>query len=285
MPDQTTVKNKVNIPDGVKVEVKKPADVSYTDLGQITPGVTLTYNYDVTQTETGNAGIGDPYAKNQTIAGTITLENIDYAGIEILGADLLEKVVTAASPTSSIPTQTIAAGWSATDKIEMVMQTSSSDDTLLRTTAKPTLTSVILDPTGVNETLVEDNDYIVQADPSVPSGWSVNLIPANMVEASPTVLPVVITYGTNTPQASTTLHAGETTKTMNPFLMRFTHTDDTPTVTFQMDLYRVIMDSGGISFNRKGANEGGYDDMAMAFTATIDTTLTEGRQLFSVTQV
>lgn len=279
MPVQTTKTSNIYFPDGALVSIMASGEVSYTDVGAIEQGVTCTLNWDESQIETGNAGKLDKRIRNMTMAGSFNLINLEPASINRLGGGLFSITTTAASPTTSIPNQIVAANWSDNVKYELVMYTSSTDSTKLRTTAKPTLTSVTLDATSP-EALTENNDYVIVADTGSYSGWSIQFISAGMSTGTPKANTITIVYGSNTPVAKTTVHAGSSGATLAAYAMKITHTDDS-SLKRELELYSVDANSGGFAFNFKGANEDGVEMMPVTFTAKIDSSKTDGQQLFA----
>ena len=279
MPVQTTHTEYMYFPDGAKVEIMAAGDVSYTDLGAINSAVTATLNWTENQIETANAGKTIKQIKEMQIEGGFTLINLNPLGVEKLGGGLFTKVDTAGTATTDIPNQVIAANWNDNVKYELIMLTSSSDSTKLRTTAKPTLTSVTLDATSP-ETLTENNDYVIVADTGSYSGWSIQFISANMSTGTPKANTITIDYGSNTPVAKTTLYAGSSTELLTAYAMKITHTDDN-SLTRTLELYSVDPNSGGFQFNFKGANEDGLEEMPLTYIAKIDSSKTSGRQLMA----
>lgn len=285
MPTQTTITSYVYFPDGAKVSVKESGAGSYTDLGAIENAVTATLNYDESQVETANAGKLAKRIRNMTIAGAFNLINIDPANIVRLGGGLFTSSTTAASANSTIPDQVVAANWDDNIKYELVAYTSSSDSTKLKLSAKPTLTSVTLDAAGTPEVLSEigagaGGDYMVVADSDSYSGWSIIFNSAGMTTGTPKTKAITIDYGTNTPVAKTTVHCGSSGATLSAYAMKITHTDSNSLVR-ELELYSVDANSGGFAFNFKGANEEGTEALPLTFTAKLDSTLTDGRQLFA----
>ena len=280
MPVQTTHTEYMYFPDGAKVEIMAAGDVSYTDLGAINSAVTATLNWTENQIETANAGKTVKQIKEMQIEGGFTLINLNPVGVDKLGGGLFTKVDTPASAVTTIPDQIIAANWNDNVKYELVMYTSSTDSTKLRTTAKPTLTSVTLDAAGTPETLTENNDYVVVADTGSYSGWSIQFISANMSTGTPKAKAITIDYGSNTPVASTTLYAGSSTELLSAYAMKISHTDDN-SLTRTLELYSVDPNSGGFQFNFKGANEDGLEEMPLTYMAKIDSSKTSGRQLMA----
>lgn len=285
MPVQTTLTNYVYFPDGAKVSVKAAGEVSYTDLGAIEQSVTATINYDESQVETGNAGKLAKRIKNMTIAGAFNLINLNPENIVRIGGGLFTQATTASAPLATIPDQVIAANWNDNIKYEIVMYTSSTDATMLKTTAKPTLTSVTLDALGTPEVLTEigagaGGDYMVVADSNSYSGWSIMFNSAGMSTGSPKTKDITIDFGSNTPVAKTTIHCGSSGATLSAYAMKITHTDSN-TLVRELELYSVDANTGGFQFNFKGANEEGVESMPLTFTAKLDSSKTDGRQLFA----
>ena len=279
MQVQTTKTNNIYFPDGALVSIMASGEVSYTDVGAIEQGVTATLNWDESQIETGNAGKLAKRIRNMTIAGAFNLINLEPASINRLGGGMFSITTTAASATTDIPDQVIAAGWDDNVKYELIMETSSTNDTKLRTTSKPTLTSVTLNATSP-ESLVENSEYVIVADGNSYSGWSIQFISANMSTGTPKSNSITIDYGSNTPVAKTTINCGSSGVTLAAYAMKITHTDDN-SLTRVLELFSVDGNSGGFAFNFKGANEDGVETMPLTFTAKIDSSKTDGQQLFA----
>lgn len=279
MPVQTTEKNFL-FPDGCQVLVKEDGASVYTDIGAINSQVANSITFDENQIETANAGTTEKQINNMKVEGSFTLVNWDMEKLEKLAGGVLNRTATAASPTSTIPDQTISAGWADNTLYDLVAQTSSSDSTELKLASKPTLTSVTLDPTGTPEVLVEDTEYFVVANANSSSGWSIGFVSTAMATGSPTTFEIVIDWGTNTPNASETLNAGASTVILTPVALRFKHTDENSKVR-QLDLYSVDPNSGFLQFNFKGANEDGLEELPITYMAKLDTSRTSGQQLLS----
>ena len=279
MPVQTTKKNFL-FPDGCQVLVKETGAGSYTDIGAINSSVTSSLTFDENQIETANCGTTEKQINNMKIEGGFTLINWDLDAIEKLSGGVVSRVVTAAAATTDIPDQDIAVGWDDNILYDLVAYTSSSDSTELHLSAKPTLTSVTLDPDGTPEVLVEDTEYYIVANPNSTSGYSIGFISANMSTGSPKTYKITVDYGSNTPVASETLNAGASTVILNPVALRFKHTDENGLIR-QMDLHSVDPNSGFLQINFKGANEDGLEEIPLTFQARLDPNLTSGQQLFS----
>jgi hypothetical protein len=67
---------------------------------------------------------------------------------------------------------------------------------------------------------------------------------------------------------------------MAAYKMKFTHTDSA-SKTRVLELFSVESGSGAFQFNFKGAAEDGVEEMPLTYSAKIDTSLTDGRQLFA----
>lgn len=278
MPVQTTQQN-LYFPDGCQVLIKASGDSVYTDMGVIEGDATATFNYDEIQIETANAGKTAKKVKNMRVEGGFTLLSLNPDAIKKLGAGMFTTSTTAASPVTTIPNQVVSAGWADNVRYALEMLTSSSDSTKLRMATKPVLTSVTLDAAGTPEVLAENNDYVVVADAESTSGWSVQFISAGMSTGSPTTKAITIDYGTNTPVASVTMKAGESSKVLAAVEMMYKHTDGNGKVrSFYMP--SVEPTSGGFQFNFKGAASDGLESMPITFAAKLDTTKTNGAQLF-----
>lgn len=278
MPVQTTKKGNIYFPDGAKAQVKASGDSSYTDLGALNSAIGITLNYTENQLSTANAGKTDPQIRDMEIEGSFTLINFDLAAVEKMGGGIFERAQTAGTAVTTSPDQDIAAGWSDNTLYDLDIQTSSSDSTPLRASAKPTLTSVTLDPDGTPEVLTENNDYVVQENSNSTSGWSIQFISAGMVVGSPTTFPIRIDYSSVTPYATTNMYVGTSTKILTPYALKFTHTDSNSKIR-EVEIFSVSPTSGGFQFNFKGANEDGVEEMPITFNGDIDTSLTDGRQL------
>lgn len=282
MPVQTTKTSYLYFPDGAAVSVQPGQTGAFFEVGATNSAVTATLNWVENQVETANAGKTDKQIKEMTVEGGFTLINLDPEGVEKMGAGIFERITTAASPLATIPDQVVSSGWADNTKYDLTMETSSSDTTLLKVTAQPTLTAVTLDLGGTPEVLAEDTEYVVVADSSSYSGWSIQFISGNMATGSPTTFDITIDYGSNTPVASTAIYVGTSTSVLTAYAMRITHTDTNSKIR-QLDLYSVDPNSGGFNFSFKGANEDGLEEMPLTFTAKLDTSLTDGRQLMAWT--
>lgn len=280
MPVQTT-KGEVSFPDGGKVSIKESGAGSYTDVGVILSAVTFTLDYDENQVETANWGKTQKQIRNMTIGGSFTLGNInDTDVLQKMSGGMFEEVSTTATPVTTSPDQVIATGWADNTLYDLVIETSSSDSTLLKASAQPTLTSVTLDA-GTPEVLTEDNDYVVVQNANSASGWSIQFISAGMTTPSPTTYTITIDYASVTPVATTTIYAGSSTEVLTAYALKIEHTNSSSVIDRSFEIFATDPNSGGFVFDFKGANEDGLDEMPLTFTGNIDTSRADGRQLFS----
>ena len=286
MPAQTTVKSYVYIPDGCKVQIKDSDDVAYTDLGVVMSAVTASLTWTEAKLEYANAE-EEIKIKDMIIDGAFTLGNLDPANIVKLSNGIITSSTTAGTEVSTVPVQTIAAGWDDKIKYNLIMSTSSTDSTKLKMATVPALTSVVLDAGGADEALTAwsasaSGDYTIVADSDSYSGWSIIFNSDSMATGTPKTKTITITYAANTPVATTTLKAGVSSMTATAYSLKFTHTDSASLVR-QLELFSVYTKSGGIQFNFKPVSDAGIEDMPVTFQAKIDTTRTSGDQLMEWT--
>lgn len=281
MPAQTALEN-IYFPDGTQLLAKADGDSVYSDVGVIEGDATATFNFDVNKVQTGNAGDTVAQYKNMTVDAGFTLNSLNPTMIAKLGGGLFTVTTTAGTPLATIPDQVIAAGWADDTAYDLVLETSSTDSTRLRTSVKPVFTAITLDLGGTPEVLVEGTEYVIVEDTSSYSGWAISFISGNMSTGSPTTFAITVEYGTNTPIASTVMTAGTTTQVSTPFEFKYVHTDSDGLIrSFYMP--RVEAQSGGFAFNFKGANSDGLENMPVTLQGSIDTTKTDGAQLFTWT--
>ena len=277
---QTTKTANIYFPDGAKVSVQPGQTGAFIDVGAISGSVTAGLNWDENELESANAGKLEKQIKNMTMAGDFTLWNLDPEGIVAMGAGIFEQVDVAGSAETDIADQEIATAWTDKASIPFVVigDGAGNTGTVYRLDAEPTLASV----TGsVDGALTENDDYTIIPDSNSPSGFSISLNVAG-TNLTTTAQTVTIVYTTVTPVASTVVYAGTTTSVLTAYAMRIEHTDDSGLIR-SLDLYAVDSNSGGFAFSFKGAEEDGVDEMPISFTAKLDTSKTDGRQLMAWT--
>lgn len=273
MPVQTTATSYIYFPDGCKVEIDD--GTGYSDLGAINSAVTATLEYTENEIETANAGNLNKHISDMKITGGFTLINLDPDGVEKLGGDMFTKVDTSSTAAvTDIDDQVLtASSWTNMQRIPLVM-VDTSDDTVYIASAAPTIDSVTGSTAGA---LAAGDDYFIIADTSSPSGYSIQLNTDGTAGVVTTEV-VTIAYTSVTPIASETLYMGTSTISLTPYSLRFTHTDGNSKIR-RLELFSAEPNSGAFQFNFKGANEEGVEEMPVTFTAKLDTSLTDGRQL------
>lgn len=274
MPNQTTEKGYVFIPDGAKVEIDGGS--GYVDLGAFNSDITAGLNYEINEILSSNAGKIRRVGKKMTMDFTGTLINLNPTGVALASAGLLTTETTNGTAVTDSPDQTVAAdGWADMGSVPMV----ASDGTTavnLRFAASPTLTSVTASTSGV---LAEGDDYFIQEDANSFSGYSI-LFNTGGTATVATTESIVIVYASVTPIASVTLYGGSSTFAFTAYAMRITHTDDAGLLR-RLNLPSVTPNSGGFQFNFKSAESDGSEEMPISCTADLDSSLTNGQQLFS----
>jgi len=279
MPAQTTERSYMKIADGTKVEIMLPSEETYTDLGVVTGDVNIVLEYDEVQEESANAGKSDLYVKNPTVKGDFTLQNLNLANVSKLASGLMTKVTTSASANTDAPSQVIAAGWTDNTSYEIKLETSATDDTLLKLASAPVFTSVKLG--AGEEVLVEDAEYVVAADSNAFSGWSIQFMGDNMTLENEHEAAITLDFGSNVPVARDTYHIGTSVQKLVSFALRLVHTDSND-LDYGREIHECYTNSGSLAFSYKSAAEGGFNEMPFNFTGVLSTSLTNGRQLMSV---
>lgn len=260
----------VNFPSGCKVKYSTDG-TTYTDLGMLIGDTTATWNYDVNVIR-GSEGEKLEQYKNQTVAASFDLANLDPTKLSGLAGGLLTQSTTTTTPVTTMPDQVISSGdWAEDTPVNLVLYTSSSDNTKLIASAAPTLTSV----TGsVDGALVAGTDYEIIVDSSAYSGFSIVLLAAITTVAQN----ITIDYASVTPVATTTLTAGHSTYTPSSIGLQLYSEAQGKTFT----MYNVNIDSGSFNFGFKASESDGADVMTLSFTGSEDVTRTNGDRLFSI---
>jgi hypothetical protein len=273
MPVQTTGTSYIYFPDGCKVQVKESGG-SYEDLGAINSAASATLDYTENQVDTANAGKLLKQIRDMVMSGSFTLINLNPSMVAKMGGGMFETVTTAGTTVvdADITDQAIS-GYTAGVRIPLNPVITASGKTL-KFSAAPVLTSVTASTSGV---LAANDDYFIVLDASTDSGYSI-LFNGSGTATVGTSETITIDFGDNDPVANTAIYAGTSTQTLTPYAMKFTHTDSAGLIR-ELELFSVDTNSGGFQFSFKGANEDGVEEMPLAFSAKLDTTLTDGRQL------
>lgn len=280
MPAQTTKSGWVRFPDGCKALAKTADDADFVDLGIIDGDVNIALNFDAVQYKPANAAPLNTRIRNQVLDMSFNLIQYDPENIERLGGGAFTRVATTASANTGVPDQVIAAGWVTNTVYPLVLETSSSDDTLLKASAAPTFTAVTLDLGGTPEVLVADSEYFIVEDSSAVSGYGIMFNSSAMSTGSPTTFAITINYNSVTPVARQTLHFGSTSNILEFVQMRFVHTDSAG-LEVGLDVYASAASSGGLAFNFLSSQSDGVELLPVTMQGQIDDSLTDGRQLFS----
>jgi len=272
MPAQTTLTGNIYFPDGAQV-LFTPSGGSPLDLGAVNSAITATLNYTENQVETANAGKLDKQVRDMTLDAGFTLINLDPSSISALGGGIFETVETAGTSVTSIDNQVIASG-AAVNKKAYPLSIVETDGDALKVSSALVIASV----TGATDGLLaEDDDYKIIVDPNSFSGYSI-LFDTAGTTLTTLAQEITVVYTSVTPVARTAVYAGTSTQVLTPGTMSFVHTDASG-LERRLDLYSVDPNSGGFQFNFKGANEDGVEEMPLTFTAKLDTSRTDGRQL------
>ena len=282
MPSQVTLDPTILIPaDGCIVAYSTDSGSSYNNIGTIMGDVAFTPEAETVEIQTGNAGLTPLEWKNPKLGFSFELMEFNMTHINAMTCGIGTSTTTAAAPNSSIPDQDIAAGWTDNNRYNLVMYESSSSTVKLNMgTTKPTLTSVTADPSGTPEVLVEDADYVLVQETSSSSGWAIQFISSAFGTASEGDL-VTIVYGTNTPIASTTIQFGQSVKQLTPLMFKIYHVDAN-SLTRALYIYECYLNPDSMAWMFKGEDKSEKTTLTFNFTGQIDTSRSEGDQLYSV---
>lgn len=274
MPVQTTQTASIRDADGAKLLIKASGDSVFTDMGVVLGTINLAYNFDKEETLTGNGGIIRTQLKNMTMSGGFNLINIDPASIVKLGGGAFELVTTAGTTVVDADiTDQVLSGYTAGVVQELNPIVTATSKTL-QFSASPVITSVTADVSGV---LAVNDDYLIITDPNSASGYGI-LFNGSGTATVGTGETITIDFGDNDPVASTDVYAGTTSLSATAVEIKIIHTDSDG-LTRYMYVPSTALDSG-MPFNFKGADDGGFEEAAVSFTAKLDSSLTDGRQLF-----
>jgi len=276
MPVQTTTnRGYLKIKDGCKVSVWASGDGAYTDLGETEGDVKLGVTWSEFQRQTGNAGIKAPIIRNMMVEGSFTLTDLWPSAFTKLSNGAITSVTTTATPDTTLDNQVIAANWTADTPIPLeVVDTTTG---VAYNCTALTLTSVTGDSSGAGTAY---SDYTLIADTNSSSGYSIILHTGGLATFATSEV-ITIVFASATPVASTTLYCGTSTLELVPYKLKFTHTDSSSVVDFEVELPVVYSQSGAFVLDFGGQGSDGVDSLPIQFKAQIDSTGTEGRQLFS----
>ena len=274
MPDQTTISGNIYFPDGAQV-LHTPYGGAQVDLGVLMGDIGATLTYSENQVQTANKGTTQMQIKNMAIDLNFTLATLDPDKVANLGGGIFETVDTAGGSVSSIDDQVIASG-GATELTAYPLVITETGSLPLRVSASLVIASVTGSTDGA---LAANDDYTIIDDPNAYSGKSIvfNTAGSTLTTMAQTI---TIAYTSVTPVARTTVFAGNTTELLSPGQLTIRHTDENSLVR-ELNLFSVNPTSGGFQFNFKGAGSDGLEEMPITIKGTLDTSLTNGRQLMS----
>lgn len=271
MPVQTTKTGYVAFPDGGKVSVKESGG-TWFDIGAINSPINFTLNYTENEVVTANAGKLAKQISDMLIEGSLTLINLEPEAIEKMGAGMFERVATAGTTVADADiTDQVIDGYTAGVPVPLNPVITASGHSF-RFSTTPVLTSVSGDVTGA---LTEGTHYLLVKDSTSSSGWSI------LFQTVGTTEEITVDFGDNDPLASETIYAGTSTLVLTAYALKVEHTDSDAEVDRSFEIYSAEPTSGGFQFNFKGANEDGVEEMPLTFQGKLDTSLTDGRQLFA----
>lgn len=94
---QTSKTDYITFPAGARVEIKRPTDSDYFDVGAILNSVNATLNWTESFSEGGTPGITVRKIKDMTIDGSFTLVNLDPNSIHRMSGGIFERTSTTRS--------------------------------------------------------------------------------------------------------------------------------------------------------------------------------------------
>lgn len=271
---QTTQTGHIKDADGAKLLIKASGDGSFTDMGTVLGTISLGFNFEKEETLTANSDIVRSRVRNMTMTGGFNLININPDNIEKVGGGLFTKVTTAGTTVvdANITDQAIV-GYTA-GVVQGLNPVITATGATLKFSAAPVLTSVTASVSGV---LAANDDYFIIADSNYSSGYGI-LFNGSGTATVGTSETITVDFGDNDPVASTDIYAGTTSATLTAVEFKIVHTDSDGLERY-MYVPSTALDSG-LPFNFKGADDGGFEEMAVSFTGKLDSSITDGRQLF-----
>lgn len=249
--------------------MRRTVTEGWFDIGAINSAIDNTLEYDENQVETANAGKLALQIRNMTISGSFTLINLDPQGVERLGGGLFERAEIPGGPVT--PEDQVIEDAQLDVVYPIVMLDADGVNIKPVGAFTATITASIA---GV---LTKDDDFIIAGAPNSPSGFVLILLVGGTAGVTPGET-ITIDYDAVTPVETQIIYMGSSTEILSAYGMRVTHTDENGKIR-QLEMFAVDPNSGGFAFNFKGANEDGVEEMPLAYTAKLDTSLTDGRQL------
>jgi hypothetical protein len=280
MPVQTS-KASIYLSDGCKVSLMKPTDSTFFDIGLIQGDYTALLQYDEESIEFGN-GKTRKSKRNFRVEGGFTLATIEGEGLEKMSNGVITRIATPGTQVLSAAFDTqVIDGFTANVPVELLAVVTATG-VPIKFSAAPVITSIV-DDENVPNTLIANDDYFVVPDGNSASGYSIMFTNAGTGSIALTA-ELTITFGNNTPISSETLYAGTSSMTATAYAMRIQHFTSAGVVDRQLDLYSAYTSPGSYNFGFKGADTGGIDTMDITFSAELDDTKVDGRQLLAFTR-
>lgn len=267
MPVQTSKEDYI-FPDGVALEISTDDEASWHNIGVLAAGAVVTYNYDKIETESGNKGKICSRAKNETVAlAPSALWSWDLQNISRFSGGLFNYTAIAGTPVAGA-TQTATSGTWNYNKF-ILLENQNYDGSAI------TVNSVT---GGTDGLLVVDTDYYVGQN--AKGEYGVFIIDSVTVTTESQDMVINFDY---TPSTGKKITAGTSSVVLSRFIARLRHyTDDALTLyDVELKVFGVDLDAG-LSFNFKGANEDGVDEITVSFTGNPDTDKTDGAQLLEL---
>jgi hypothetical protein len=267
MPNQTNVQ-KIVYPDGLKWDVSLLEAGPFVDFGVMAAGASFSHNFDKEQAEPGNTAKLAARYKNPTIAiAPSAIWSWNAEAIVIASGGLYNLTSVAGTPVAG-ENYDIPIGYTYELLYPLPGQNS--------TGAAPTINSVTQDPDGTPTPLVLNTDYFVAKG---SGGWGIYI---KDTATADNAFDVRVNYD-YTPAASKVIKSGSTSVIASPFVSRFRHYTDDAFTTYDFEFYtsRTELDPG-VAFNKKGTNETDVDEIVGAWTAELDTSKSDGEQLFQM---
>lgn len=280
MSSQTTVSGSdyLYFPDGCNFSISEDSMSTWIDMGITDGDVTAVFNWVKTEYQTGNKDKLNPRYKQMEINGTVTLLTQDPEKLEAFAGGLLTYATTTASPVTPEDTTFAEDSWADMIYYDLAPTDSSGNALIFSTT--PVITSVTGSLDGAGGA---NDDYFIRADTRFTSGYGIAFnVNGTVFSGNGLAQDIVVDFGSNTPVATEIIYAGATIQTITPVAIRCQHTDGN-SKTRTLIMYEATVDPGGFQFNFLGQGTDGVEKIEMSFTAQLDTTRTNGRQLMSWT--
>jgi len=269
MPNQT-IMNEESYSDGVRMDISTDSGSSWSDCGILADGYTWVYQYSTGDMEHGNAENPAPLAKNLKVTiQPSALRSWDTSILEDLMGGLLSRTTTAGALVEGAE-QVVASGdWEFNKGILLSGQNAAG--------TVPTINSV----TGSVDGAGAADDWTTVL---LPGGWYLQPLDGTNFATEAQSLTIDTDY---TPAASYQIDSGTSSQVLTAIQVRFRHYTDTAFTLYDYEhvLYRVFPDAGGLTMTKLGAkSENTMDEWTIALTAECDSGLTDGSQLFQITQ-